>query len=425
MDRIAELSSQIIRNDTNGFQGNIFEQVQLAPPDPILGTALAYKADTSKDKMNLGVGAYRDDNEKPYPFKVVRKVESQIVNDHSIDKEYLPIDGLAQFNAAAQQLIFGKDSTAVKDGRVITSQAISGTGALRIGFEFLAKFYNREVLVSNPTWGNHHDIIKSSGLNFKQYRYYNPKNMSLDFNGMFTDISMAKPGSIVLLHACAHNPTGLDLTEDQWKRLAGLFKQNRLFPFFDSAYQGFATGDLNRDAYSIRLFTELGFQLIVTQSFAKNMGLYSDRIGAFHLVCANKETAAKCLSQLKLVIRPMYSNPPAHGARIATKILTDPTLYNEWMEELSMVSRRIIDMRTALKNELVRLEVPGNWNHIVTQIGMFSYTGLTPEQVEILINKYHIYLLKNGRISMCGITTKNVGYLAAAIKDAVLSTQKK
>lgn len=249
--------------------------------------------------------------------------------------------------------------------------------------------------------------------------------MSLDFPGMFSAISKAKHGSIILLHACAHNPTGLDLTDDQWKRLAGLFKQNRLFPFFDSAYQGFASGDLNKDAYSIRLFTELGFQLVVTQSFAKNMGLYSERIGAFHIVTASKESSVKVLSQLKLVIRPMYSNPPAHGARIVSKILTDPTLYNEWIEELTLVSKRIIDMRAALKSELERLQVPGKWDHIVTQIGMFSYTGLTPQQCEILINKFHIYLLKNGRISMCGITTKNVSYLAAAIKDAVVSTQQK
>lgn len=259
MDRIATINNQIARNDTNTFQGDLFEQVQLAPPDPILGTALAYKADTSKDKMNLGVGAYRDDNEKPYPFKVVRKVDLQLAQDLSVDKEYLPIDGLAQFNTAAQQLIFGKDSKAVKEGRIVTTQAISGTGALRVGFEFLAKFYPRDVYVSNPTWGNHNDIIKCAGLNVKTYPYYNPKTMSLDFNGMFTAISMAKHGSIVLLHACAHNPTGLDLTEDQWKRLAGLFKQNRLFPFFDSAYQGFASGDIVKDAFSIRLFTELGF----------------------------------------------------------------------------------------------------------------------------------------------------------------------
>lgn len=196
----------------------------MAPPDPILGTALAYKADTNKDKMNLGVGAYRDDNEKPYPFKVVRKVDLQLAQDLSIDKEYLPIDGLPQFNVAAQQLIFGKDSKVLKEGRVVTSQSISGTGSLRVGFEFLSKFLARDVYVSNPTWSNHHDIIKRSGLEVKTYPYYNAKTMSVDFPGMFSALSQAKHGSIVLLHACAHNPTGIDLTDDQWKKLAGLFK---------------------------------------------------------------------------------------------------------------------------------------------------------------------------------------------------------
>ncbi|EGR33572.1 hypothetical protein IMG5_049480 [Ichthyophthirius multifiliis] len=422
MDKIQSLSSQIIQNNCSN---DVFVNVQLAPPDPILGTAIAYKNDQSKDKMNLGVGAYRDDNEKPYVFKVVRKVDQMLSNDPTLDKEYLPIDGLAQFNELTKALIFGKDSAAIKEQRVVTVQAISGTGSLRIGFEFLQKFTPGEVYVSNPTWGNHHDIIRCAGLTFKNYPYYNAQKKGLDFEGMYNTLAQAKAGSIVLLHACAHNPTGYDLSEDQWRKLAALMKQNKLFPFFDSAYQGFASGDLVKDAFSIRLFTELGFQLVVSQSFAKNMGLYSERIGAFHIVCANKDTAVKVLSQIKLVIRPMYSNPPAHGARIAAKILGDQVLYNEWLEELNMVSKRIIDMRIAFKNELVRLQTPGNWDHITQQIGMFSFTGLTPEQCDVLINKYHIYLLRSGRISMCGITTKNVGYLAAAIKDAVVSIQQK
>lgn len=265
--------------------------------------------------------------------------------------------------------------------------------------------------------------MKDSGLEVASYPYYKPANRGFDFEGMTQCLKGLKPGSIILLHPCAHNPTGVDPTPEQWRTIGTIIKENDLFPLFDSAYQGYASGDLEKDATSIRIFQELGIQMVLTQSFAKNMGLYGERVGAVHITCTTPEIAKKVLSQLKIVIRPMYSSPPLHGARIAAAILNNKENFEAWRRELKMVADRILWTRTALKNELNKIGTPGNWDHIVNQIGMFSYTGLTAKQCEILIDKYHIYLLKNGRISMAGITTKNVAYIANAMKDAILSTQ--
>jgi len=368
------------------------------------------------------VGAYRDDNEKPYVFEVVKLAQKEIV-DENMDKEYLPIEGLASFNKAAQQLVFGADHPLSRDGKIVTVQSLSGTGALRVGFEFIKQFIPGDVYYSDPTWGNHITIIEKAGLSHKKYPYFEPTTKGLNFEGMYKAIEAAKPGSIVLLHVCAHNPTGVDPTEEQWRILAKLFKKNKLFPFFDSAYQGFATGDLKRDAQSIHIFLEEGLQMLIAQSFAKNMGLYGERVGALHIVTKSKPVAEKVLSQISLVIRPMYSNPPANGARIASKVLTNPQYRERWEKELKAVSGRIQDMRRALYDELIALKVPGKWEHIIKQIGMFSYTGLNAKQCECLIDKHHIYLIKNGRISMAGVTSKNVKYIAKAIQDAVVNVK--
>jgi len=368
--------------------------------------------------MNLGIGAYRDDNEKPYVFNVVRKAEQEILNDKSLDKEYLPIDGHAGFNVVSQNLIFGATHPLLKEGKVVTVQTLSGTGSLRVGFEFIKTYIPGDVYVSAPTWGNHHAIIEKSGLKWIEYPYFDENTKGLNFKGMYEKLSQAQAGSTVLLHACAHNPTGVDPTLDQWTELAKLFKEKKLIPYFDSAYQGYASGDLEKDAQSIHIFLNHGLQMIISQSYAKNFGLYGERIGAIHFVAKSKDVAVRVLSQVKLVIRPMYSNPPLHGARIVHKVLSNPVLTQEWREELKMVSERIITMRRALRDELKSLGTPGNWDHIVSQIGMFSYTGLGAKQCDVLIQKYHIYLLRNGRISMAGITSKNVKYLAQAIHDA-------
>jgi len=257
-----------------------------------------------------------------------------------------------------------------------------------------------------------------------EYPYYNPKTLSFDCEGMLKGLSQATPGSVVLLHVCAHNPTGVDPTPDQWRQIAKVMKERGLIPFMDSAYQGFASGDLEKDALSIRIFLEMGFQMIVAQSFAKNMGLYGERCGALHFVCTSKDVAARVLSQTKIVIRANYSNPPLHPALLGARVLGNKQYFEDWKKELTQVANRILLMRRLLRDELLRLKAPGNWDHITNQIGMFSYTGLTPEQCDIIIKKYHIYLLRNGRISMTGITSKNVAYLARAMKDAIDSTSK-
>lgn len=308
---------------------DLFANMKLAPADPILGVSVAYKADTSPSKMDLGVGAYRDENEKPYVFDAVRKAENDIISE-KMNKEYLPVEGLASFNTLSQQLLFGEDCPLVKEGKICTVQALSGTGALRIGMEFLANHCPGDVLVSNPTWSNHMSIVVKSGLKYSEYPYFYPPTKGLDYEGILKTLSNAKEGTIVLLHVCAHNPTGVDPTEEQWKGIAKIMKERKLLPFFDSAYQGYASGDLEKDVTSIRVFINEGFQFLVAQGFAKNFGLYGERIGALHIVCRSKESANVVLSQIKLNIRPMYSNPPLHGARIISKILGNPIYRQAW-----------------------------------------------------------------------------------------------
>jgi aspartate aminotransferase len=341
-------------------------------------------------------------------------------------QEYLPIDGLAPYITGAQRLLFGANCQAVKDGRIASVQTISGTGSLRVGFEFLGQFLPKTVLISNPTWLNHKSIVEKANLKWVEYPYYCPKTHGVNIKGLLETLEKAPAGSIVLLHACAHNPTGVDPTQAEWKQIAEVMKKNSLFPYFDSAYQGFASGDLDKDAWAIRYFLEQGFQMLVSQSFAKNMGLYGERIGALHIVCTNKDVRDKVLSQVRPIIRANYSNPPLHGARIAEKVLNDKANFEAWRSELKAVAERIILMRTTLRKKLEDLKTPGisisklgTWNHITDQIGMFSYTGLSEKACDILIKKYHIYLLRSGRISMAGINTKNVNYLAESIKAAI------
>ena len=307
---------------------------------------------------------------------------------------------------------------------------MSGTGSLRVGFEFLNQEVPSLVWVSNPTWANHHNIINRSGLQFKQYPYYDPVTRRAQIDNYLKCLNEAQSGNIILMHAAAHNPTGVDPTSEDWKKIAEVMKKRSLIPYFDSAYQGFASGDIIKDAWPIRYFTEQGFTMLVSQSYAKNMGMYGERVGALHVVTQDKETASRVLSQLKMVIRANYSSPPVHGARIVERVLSDAANLQQWKDELSEVAGRIIQMRSVLRNKLEELKTPGNfyfiegtWNHITDQIGMFSYTGLNEAQVKSLIDKHHIHLIKNGRISMAGINTKNVEYIAQAIKDVVVNVK--
>lgn len=402
------------------YGGSVFANVVQAPEDPILGVTVAYNKDPSPVKVNLGVGAYRTEEGKPLVLNVVRRAEQLLLNDPSRVKEYLPITGLANFNKLSAKLIFGADSPAIQENRVATVQCLSGTGSLRVGGEFLARHYHeRTIYIPQPTWGNHPKVFTLAGLSVKSYRYYDPTTRGLNFEGLLADLSAAPPGAIVLLHACAHNPTGVDPTLDQWEQIRLLMRSKGLLPFFDSAYQGFASGNLDADAQSVRMFVADGGECLMAQSYAKNMGLYGERVGALSIVCKSADVATRVESQLKLVIRPMYSNPPIHGASIVATILKDRELYHEWTIELKAMADRIINMRQLLFDALRARGTPGDWSHIIKQIGMFTFTGLNTEQVTFMTKEYHIYMTSDGRISMAGLSSKTVPHLADAIHAAV------
>ncbi|XP_025831489.1 aspartate aminotransferase, mitochondrial [Agrilus planipennis] len=390
--------------------------VPMGPPDAILGVTEAYKKDTNPKKINLGVGAYRDDEGKPYVLPSVRKAEEKL-RSKNLDKEYAPISGPPEFCKNSILLALGEDSEHVKNGLNATVQGISGTGSLRIGAAFLNAFFPgpKVVYVPTPTWGNHIPLFKHSGLDVKYYKFYDAKTCGFDFNGCLDDISKIPEKSIILLHACAHNPTGVDPRPEQWQELSNLIKKRKLFPFFDMAYQGFASGDTSRDAQAVRLFLKEGHQIVLAQSYAKNMGLYGERAGAFSVITDDKEEAAKIMSQIKIIIRPMYSNPPINGARIVNEILSDPSLKKDWLGEVKGMADRIISVRQKLRQNLEKEGSTHNWQHVTDQIGMFCFTGMKPEQVERLTKEFSIYLTKDGRISMAGVTSRNVDYLAHAM----------
>ncbi|KXX82023.1 Aspartate aminotransferase, cytoplasmic [Madurella mycetomatis] len=375
------------------------EAVPQAPEDPLFGLMRAYKADPSPNKVDLGIGAYRDDNAKPWVLPVVKKADEILRNDPEANHEYLPIAGLASLTSKAAELLLGNSAPAISEKRVASVQTISGTGAVHLGALFLAKFYkingtNRTVYVSNPTWANHHQIFTN----------HHPPAMPVLTTRR---ASTATPG--------------------QWREIAALMKEKKHFPFFDTAYQGFASGDLDRDAGAIRLFVEQGFELVIAQSFAKNFGLYGQRAGCFHFVApplpGAADITARVASQLAILQRSEISNPPIYGARIASIILNDAALFAEWQDNLRTMSGRIIAMREALRSKLEELQTPGQWNHITDQIGMFSFTGLSEAQVLKLRSDFHIYMTKNGRISMAGLNTRNVGYFAKAVNTVVREVQ--
>jgi aspartate aminotransferase len=386
----------------------------MAPLDPIVGLTELYNKDQNPSKTNLGVGAYRDDNGKPWVLPSVRKAE-KIVMEANLDKEYLGIVGDAEFNKLAIRLALGDKNPALE--RTTTVQSISGTGALRVAGNFLNKFHKKPIWLPAPSWGNHTPIFAQAGLEVKSYRYYNEKTIGLDINGMLGALSKIPSGDIVLLHPAAHNPTGVDPTQDEWKKIEEVIAKQNLLPLFDMAYQGFASGDTTRDAFAVRYFIEKGHNIVLTQSFAKNMGLYGLRVGALSFVCENAEEAKKVESQVKVVIRPMYSMPPSHGVRIAKTILKDPSLNAEWLADVKTMANRIISMRHSLVDGLAKEGSSRNWRHITSQIGMFCFTGLNQEQVAELQKKYSIYMTKDGRISVAGLTPKNVGYVAQALHN--------
>jgi aspartate aminotransferase len=335
-----------------------------------------------------------------------------------LNKEYLPIRGDDGFTRACGELLYGADSVVFKEKRIASVQSISGTGALRLAADFLSKWGGKpKVYISTPTWSNHKTIFGAAGLEVASYDYYSPSLLGVDMDAMLASLSGAAKGSVVVLHMCCHNPTGADFTEDQWRRLADVMEEKGLIPLFDCAYQGFATGLVDEDAFPIRHFVSKGFEVFSAQSFSKNLGLYNERAGAVSLITKTTSAAVAAKSQFEIIIRHAFSNPPSHGAWIAAHVLTKQN--KEWRDELYQVTQRIIKMRELLQAEILRLKTPGSWSHITQQRGMFCFSGLSALQSKRMISEHHIYMLENGRINCAALREGDIGYLAACIKDVI------
>jgi aspartate aminotransferase len=390
--------------------------MQPAPPDPIVGLTEAFNADDDPRKVSVGVGAYRSDEGKPVVLNSIRKAERMLL-EQDLNHEYLPIHGLQSYIDRSMEFAYGAGSSAL--GRLSAVQALSGTGALRVGFEFINRFVGEgtPIYMPAPTWANHIPTAADAGLEVRTYRYYDKDTIGLDFAGLMQDVRDAPDGSFFLLHACAHNPTGVDPSNDQWRELSAAFADKGHFAFFDSAYQGFASGCPDADAFAVRQFVDDGHCIALCQSFAKNFGLYGERVGTFSLVCTDAHEAQTVQSQLKALVRPMYSSPPVYGARIVDAVLGDDALRAEWYGECKAMADRIIAMRALLTEELARAGSDRDWSHINGQIGMFCFSGLTPDEVRRMIDVHHVYMTGNGRISMAGVTSGNARYLAEAMHE--------
>jgi aromatic-amino-acid transaminase len=392
----------------------LFSHVELAPKDPILGVNEAFQADPNPNKVNLGVGVYTDENGKIPLLECVRRAERAMAETPA-PRGYLPIDGIVAYDRATQALVFGADSPLVKDGRAITVQALGGTGALKIGADFLKRVTPDSIVyISRPSWENHRALFENAGFEVREYTYYDPKTRSLDFEGFMKSLSEMPAGSIVVLHACCHNPTGVDPSQAQWREIAKVVRERGLVPFLDMAYQGFGDG-VEEDGWVVKLFAETPGPIFVASSFSKSFSLYGERIGALSIATASKDEAARVLSQLKRVIRTNYSNPPTHGAALVAAALTDPEARALWERELGGMRERIKRMRAALHAALKQLAPKANFDNILTQRGMFSYSGLTKDQVQRLRAEHGVYAVDSGRICVAALNERNVEYVARAI----------
>jgi len=397
---------------------SFWSHLEKAPLDGNHATAAAYDADTSPLKVNLGRGVYKDDNGKNWVLPSVRMAEKKMFEDKQ-QHDYLPFKGWDTFVKQTAEFAFGNGSPLLRDKKVATVQTISGTGALRVGAEFLSRFlpHKPDVYLPDPTYVNHFPIFTLNGFKLKNYRYYDPKTCALDFKGLMDDVKAAPNRSIFLFHACAHNPTGVDPNFEQWKKISEVAKEKEHVILFDSAYQGYASGDPDKDGAPFRHFADQGHQVLVAQSYAKNFGLYGQRVGALNIVTSNDKETDIVMSQLNQVIRPMYSNPPAYGAYIVGTVLSDKELRAQWQKDVKTMADRIIGARKALVDNLAKLGSKRSWKHITDQIGMFAYSGLTKPQVEHL-RGLHVYMNYDGRMSVSGINSHNVEYLAKAMHEA-------
>jgi len=393
---------------------SLFAAVEMAPRDPILGLNEQFNADPNPAKVNLGVGVYYDDNGKLPLLKCVAQAEKQIQEAASA-RGYLPIDGIAAYDKAVQGLVFGADSAALKDGRVATVQGLGGTGGLKIGADFLKKVNpSAKVLISDPSWENHRALFTNAGFPVDTYPYYDAAKRGVNFDGMLGALNSAAAGTIVVLHACCHNPTGYDITPAQWDQVVQAVKAKNLVPFLDMAYQGFGEG-IAEDGAVIAQFMGAGLDFFVSTSFSKSFSLYGERVGALSVVCESKDEAARVLSQLKIVIRTNYSNPPTHGAQIVATVLNTPALRAMWEEELAGMRVRIKQMRTALLEKLQAAGVKQDMSFITKQKGMFSYSGLSKEQMQRLRSEFGIYGVDSGRICVAALNSKNIDAVVSAI----------
>ncbi|HAJ12880.1 MAG TPA: aromatic amino acid aminotransferase [Comamonadaceae bacterium] len=397
---------------------SLFSAVEMAPRDPILGLNEQFAVDPNPNKVNLGVGVYFDDNGKLPLLQCVQVAEKALV-DQANARGYVPIDGIAAYDNAVKALVFGADSDVVKSGRVATVQAIGGTGGLKIGADFLKKINpNAKVLISDPSWENHRAIFTNAGFEVDSYRYYDAANRSIDFEGMLADLNAAAPGTIVLLHACCHNPTGYDISAEQWDKVIEVVKARDLVAFLDMAYQGFGQG-IAEDGAVIGKFVNAGLNIFVSTSFSKSFSLYGERVGALSVVASDKDEAERVLSQLKIVIRTNYSNPPTHGGAVVAYVLNNPELRALWEKELAEMRVRIKDMRQKLVDGLKAAGVKQDMSFITTQVGMFSYSGLNKDQMVRLRNEFGIYGTDTGRMCVAALNSKNIDYVCQAIAKVV------
>lgn len=397
---------------------SLFSSVEMAPRDPILGLNEQYAADQNPQKVNLGVGVYFDDNGKLPLLACVRQAEASMGANPS-PRGYLPIDGNAAYDAAVKALVFGDGSELVKAGRVATVQALGGTGGLKLGADFLKKLSpGAKVLISDPSWENHRALFTQAGFDVGTYRYYDSATRNLNFEGMLADLKAAAPGTVVVLHACCHNPTGYDISAAQWDQVIEAVKAGKLTPFLDMAYQGFGHG-IAEDGAVVGKFVAAGLDVFVATSFSKSFSLYGERVGALSVVCSTKEEAAKVLSQLKIMVRTNYSNPPIHGAAIVAQVLGTPELRALWEKELGEMRTRIKAMRSKLVEGLKAAGVKQDMSFITEQIGMFSYSGLSKEQMQRLRSEFGVYGTDTGRMCVAALNSKNVDYVCQAIAKVV------
>ena len=397
---------------------SLFTAVEMAPRDPILGLNEQFNADTNPAKVNLGVGVYYDDDGKLPLLKCVQTAEKQMMESPKA-RGYLPIEGIAAYDSAVKSLVFGPDSEPVKSGRVATAQGIGGTGGLKIGADFLKKLLpNAKVLISDPSWENHRALFTQAGFVVRTHPYYDAAKRGINFDGMLAALNAADAGTIVVLHACCHNPTGYDITAAQWDQVIAAVKARNLTPFLDMAYQGFGHG-ITEDGAVVGKFVAAGLSFFVSTSFSKSFSLYGERVGALSVLCASKEEADRVLSQLKVVIRTNYSNPQIHGGTVVANVLNTPALRAQWEEELTEMRVRIKAMRQKLVDGLKAAGVKEDMSFITTQIGMFSYSGLNKDQMVRLRSEFGVYGTDTGRMCVAALNSKNIDYVCASIAKVI------